>query len=193
MHYCWGLLIFGKMFDFIAQTLFAEKWTGGAITHPDSCCFYSMCHFCFLTCWTATYRVTPKDDMELNSLSPQEWMLCTMVLFSNITVTTVILLEGKLSGLYVKCWGTSVKCYDVNMHRQSGVVREVAILLVALIFPLLSLYLVHHFFVWTVWTFFTFLGFWAAEVVIVGLTWRAMNGRVPQIYFLYSHFVQIEK
>ncbi len=57
----------------------------------------------------------------------------------------------------------------------------------------LSLYLVHHFFVWTVWTFFTFLGFSAAEVVIVGLTWRAMNGRVPQIYFLYSHFVQIAK
>ncbi len=107
----------------------------------NSCCFYSMCHFCFLTCWTATYRVTPKDNMELNSLSPQEWMLCSMVLFSNITVTTVILLEGKLSGLYVKCWGTSVKCYDVNMHRQSGVVREVAILLVALIFPPHSLYL----------------------------------------------------
>ncbi len=139
MHYCWGLLIFGKIVDLIAQTLFVENWTDVAITHPDSCCFYYMCHFCFLTCWTARYRVTPEDDMELNSLSPQEWMLCSMVFLSNITGTTVILLEGKLSGLYVKCWGTSVKCYDVNMHRQSGVVREVAILLVALIFPPLSL------------------------------------------------------
>lgn len=77
-----------------------------------------------------------------------------MVFLSSITGTTVILLEGKLSGLYVKCWGTSVKCYDVNMHRQSGVVREVAILLVALIFPPLSLSLslsfIHFFLLWTV-------------------------------------------
>ncbi len=36
------------------------------------------------------------------------------------------------------------------------------------------------------WTFFTFPGFSAAEVVIVGITWRAVNGRVPQIYFFAS-------
>jgi len=53
----------------------------------------------------------------------------------------------------VKCWGTSVKSYDVNMHRQS--VREVALLLVALIFTPLSIFfsLSHsliHFSLWIV-------------------------------------------
>ncbi len=42
------------------------------------------------------------------------------------------------------------------------------------------------------WTFFTFPGFSAAEVIIVGLTWRAVNGRVPQICFAFP-FAQIAK
>ncbi len=48
-----------------------------------------------------------------------------------------------------------------------------------------------HYVFYGSWTIFTFPGFSAAEVVIVGLTWRAVNGRVSQVYFLHSHFVQI--
>ncbi len=42
------------------------------------------------------------------------------------------------------------------------------------------------------WTFFTFPGFSAAEVVIVGLTKRAVNGSVPHIYFLLSHLLKMQ-
>ncbi len=39
-------------------------------------------------------------------------------------------------------------------------------------------------------TFLKFPCFSAAEVVIVGLTWRSVNGRLPLIYFLHSHLLK---